>query len=40
MTVEERARHALFEIGARILHVPDEDVADKLRREMGRTMPW
>jgi len=40
MTIEERARHALFKIGARILHVPDADVADTLRKEMGRTMPW
>ena len=40
MTEEERARHALFEIGARILHVADESIADKLRREMGRKMPW
>lgn len=40
MTIEERARHALFEEGARILHVPDPDVADALRKEMGRTMPW
>ena len=38
--LEERARHALYEIGARILHVPDEKVADKLRKEMGREMPW
>lgn len=40
MTVEQRARHALHEIGARILHVPDKAVADTLRKEMGRTMPW
>ena len=40
LTIEERARHALYEIGARILHVPDEKVADKLRKEMGREMPW
>ena len=40
LTVEERARHALNEVGARILHVPDEEVADKLRKEMGRKMPW
>ena len=40
MTIEERARHALSEVGARILHVPDSAVADTLRKEMGRTMPW
>ena len=40
MTVEERARHALFEIGARIVHVDDESIADTLRKEMGRKMPW
>ena len=40
LTIEERARHALHEIGARILHVPDEAIADKLRKEMGRKMPW
>jgi 4-hydroxy-2-oxoheptanedioate aldolase len=40
MTVEERARHALFEEGARMLHVPSAEVADTLRKEMGRTMPW
>ena len=41
MTIEERSRHALSEeVGARILHVPDLAVADTLRKEMGRTMPW
>ena len=40
LTIEERARHALHEIGARILHVPDEAIANKLRKEMGRKMPW
>ena len=40
MSIEERARHALFVEGARILHVPDSAVADNIRKEMGRTMPW
>ena len=40
LTVEERARHALDEEGARILHVPEKEIADKIRREMGREMPW
>jgi 4-hydroxy-2-oxoheptanedioate aldolase len=40
LTIEERARHALHQIGARILHVPDEAIADKLRKEMDRQMPW
>ena len=37
---EENARHALHEIGARILHVSDPKIADTIRKEMGRTMPW
>ena len=40
LTVEERTRHALFEEGARILHVPDKEIADTIRKEMGREMPW
>ena len=39
-TEEENARHALYEIGARILHVSDPKIAEVLRKEMGRTMPW
>ena len=37
---EENARHALNEIGARILHISDPKIADTIRKEMGRTMPW
>ncbi len=37
---EENARHALNEIGARILHVSDPKIADTIRKEMGRTIPW
>lgn len=40
MNVEERARYALSEVGARIVHVPDSAVADTIRKEMGRSMPW
>ena len=40
LTVEDRTRHALFEEGARILHVPDKEIADTIRKEMGREMPW
>ena len=40
LTVEERARHALYEEGARILHVPEAEIADRIRNEMGRKMPW
>ena len=40
LTVEERARHALYEEGARILHVPEAEIADRIRKEMGRKMPW
>ena len=40
LTVEERARHALYEEGARILHVPEAEIADRIRKEMGRKIPW
>ena len=40
LSVEERTRHALFEEGARILHVPDKEIAATIRKEMGREMPW
>ena len=39
MSTEERARHVIDEIGARIVHVPDPEIAAKLRQEAGRTMP-
>lgn len=40
MSEEERIRHVLFNIGAKIIHVKDSALADSIRREMGRTMPW
>ena len=39
MTEEERARYLIDDIGARIVHVSNPDVAAMLREEAGRTMP-
>jgi 4-hydroxy-2-oxoheptanedioate aldolase len=40
MSEEERVRHVIFNIGAKIIHTYDANLANTLRREMGRTMPW
>ena len=40
MTTEQRARHLLFEVNARIILGTNQETADTLRKEMGRTMPW
>ena len=40
LTFEERARHTIFNIGTRIMGCPDEEVVNKIRKEMGRKMPW
>ena len=39
MSEDERTRHVMEEVGARIVHVSDSELAAKLRREAGRTMP-
>ena len=39
MTPEERARYAIGEIGAKIVHAPNREIADAIRKEAGRTMP-
>lgn len=40
MTTEQRTRHLLFEVNARIILGTNQETADTLRKEMGRTMPW
>ena len=39
LTLEERARYAIDEIGAKIVHAPNREIADAIRKEAGRTMP-
>ena len=39
MMEEERARHMIQNIGARIVHVSGPEISAKLRQEAGRTMP-
>ena len=39
MTEEERVRYAIGEIGARIVHAPNREITDAIRREAGRKMP-
>ena len=38
MTEGERARHVINEVGAKIVHVSNPDIAAEIRREAGRTM--
>jgi hypothetical protein len=40
MSPEQQARHLLDVENARILHVPDPEIANLIRKEMGREMPW
>ena len=40
MTDEEQAKHLINEENARILHVSDAEIANQIRKEMGRKMPW
>ena len=40
MNEEQQTRFCLDELGARILHVSDSNLANEIRIEMGREMPW
>ncbi len=40
MNEEQQTRFCLDELGARVLHVSDSNLANEIRIEMGREMPW